>query len=269
MKYQPRLTKEQIIIVFRLKCAIIFPRGGFVELLHGVLLVIICIGAGFVQRVSGFGLGIFAMIFLPHMIPAQTGAAICTMLSSVTSTYNAVRYRKNTVYKTAFPMLCAAMVSIPLAVRLSRLVSGDSFRMLLGVVLVGLSLYFLLGNKRICIKPNLHNGIVAGTLGGVLNGLFATGGPPIVLYLSCAMPDKLTYFATIQFYFAFTNIYATIVRAVNGLLDGKTLLYAAVGMIGCFIGDFLGRIVFDKLDSNKVKFVVYIGMIISGILMLV
>ena len=31
------------------------------ELLHGVLLVLIGMGAGFVQRVSGFGLGIFYM----------------------------------------------------------------------------------------------------------------------------------------------------------------------------------------------------------------
>jgi uncharacterized membrane protein YfcA len=106
-------------------------------------------------------------------------------------------------------------------------------------------------------------------LGGVLNGLFATGGPPIVLYLSCAMPDKLTYFATIQFYFAFTNIYATTVRAVHGLLNGQIVLYTALGIVGCFLGDGIGRTVFDKLDSDKVKSIIYIGMILSGILMLV
>lgn len=239
------------------------------DILQSVLLVLICVGAGFVQRVSGFGLGIFAMIFLPHMIPAQAGAAICSILSSVTSTYNAIRYRENIVFKAAIPMLCAAMVSIPLAVSLSKWISADRFRLLLGAVLIALSVYFFLGSKRIQIKPNRRNGIVAGALGGVLNGLFATGGPPIVLYLSCAMPDKLTYFATIQFYFAFTNIYATTVRAVNGLLNGQIVLYTALGILGCFLGDGIGRIVFDKLDSDKVKSIIYIGMILSGILMLV
>ena len=34
-----------------------------------ILIAIVGIGASFVQRVSGFGLGIFAMIFLPYFIP--------------------------------------------------------------------------------------------------------------------------------------------------------------------------------------------------------
>lgn len=65
------------------------------EPLHIFFLVIIGIGAGFVQRVSGFGLGIFAMMFLPHFMPSHTAAAtISTLFSCVTSTYNAVRHRK-------------------------------------------------------------------------------------------------------------------------------------------------------------------------------
>jgi uncharacterized membrane protein YfcA len=41
-----------------------------------------------------------------------------------------------------------------------------------------------------------------------------------------------------------------------------------VGIIGCIGGDLLGRKVFDKLDAKKLKYVIYIGMIISGVLML-
>ena len=45
------------------------------EVLHGIFLVLIGMGAGFVQRVSGFGMGIFAMLFLPHFMPSHTAAA--------------------------------------------------------------------------------------------------------------------------------------------------------------------------------------------------
>lgn len=239
------------------------------ELLDILLLIAIGIGAGFVQRVSGFGLGIFTMIFLPHFMPSHTfAAAIASLASSVTSTYNAVRYRKNISYKIAVPMICAAAVSIPVAVRLSSIVSGNVFHILLGVVLILLSLYFLFFNKRIRMKPTVLNGVFAGTLGGTLGGMFSTGGPPAVLYLSTATSDNLTYFATISFYFCFTNVYTTTVRILDGMINGQILLYAAVNMVGCLLGDSLGRIVFDKLDSNKLKRVIYIGMIISGILML-
>lgn len=239
------------------------------DVLDCLLLILIGMGAGFIQRVSGFGLGIFAMIFLPHFLPTHTAAAAITSLfSCCTSTYNAIRYRKNVKYQTVLPMIGASLIMIPIAVRFSALVSGPVFKILLGSVLILLSLYFLAFHKRIHMKANIPNGILAGTVGGILGGLFATEGPPAVLYLSSASLDNITYFATIQLYFCFTNLYATAMRAINGIINVEILTYAAVGIAGCMVGDALGRIVFEKLDSAKLKRIIYIGMIISGIAML-
>ena len=239
------------------------------EPLHFLYVILVGFGAAFVQRVSGFGLGIFTMMFLPHFMPSHTAAAtISCIFSCYTTTFNSIRYRKNVAYKTAIPMLAAALISIPIAVYFAAKVSAKIFEILLSSVLVILSIYFLFFNKKIKIKPTVPNGIVAGTLGGALNGLFSTGGPPAVLYLTSATPDNITYFATIQFYFCLTNIYSIANRAINGLITLDLLLYAAVGLIGCISGDLLGRKVFDKLDAQKLKYVIYIGMIISGVLML-
>ena len=145
-------------------------------------LILVGFGAAFVQRVSGFGLGIFAMMFLPHFLPSHTAAAtISCLFSCYTTTFNAIRYRKNVAYKTAIPMLAAALISIPIAVYFAAKVSADIFKILLGSVLIILSVYFLFFNKKIKIKQTPVNGIIAGTLGGALNGLFSTGGPPAVL----------------------------------------------------------------------------------------
>ena len=235
---------------------------------HIIYLVLVGIGAGFVQRVSGFGLGIFAMIFLPHFTPTHTAAAaISSLFSLCTSTYNAICYRKSIAYKTAIPMICAALISIPIAVRFSATVSGDIFQILLGAVLILLSVYFLFFNSRIQLKPNFPNGLVAGTLSGGLSGLFSTGGPPVVLYLSSAAKDNITYFATIQFYFSFSCLYSTAMRAANGIINSDILLYAAIGILGCMLGDYFGKRVFHKLDAAKLKKIIYIGMIISGVVM--
>ncbi|MBQ1263574.1 MAG: TSUP family transporter [Oscillospiraceae bacterium] len=178
-----------------------------------------------------------------------------------------IRYRKNVAYKTALPMICAALISIPIAVHFSAVVSGNIFKLLLGGVLIVLSLYFMFINKSVKIKPTFLNGVLSGALGGTLGGLFSTGGPPAVLYLSSATTDNMTYFATIQFYFCFTNLYATSIRIVNGIIDLEILILAAIGMVGCMIGDFVGKKVFDKLDSKKLRYVIYVGMLISGVVM--
>ena len=234
-----------------------------------VFLLFIGAGGGFVQRVSGFGLGIFTMLFLPHFLPSHTAAAtISCLFSCGTSTYNAVRYRKDIPYKTVLPLLIAALITIPIAVYFSVLISKNVFEILFGVLLVALSFYFLFFDKNVHIKESTKNGFLVGALGGALNGLFSTGGPPVVLYLTHATKENKTYFAAIQFYFCLTNIYATVMRAVNGAINSEILLYAIIGFIGCLAGDFLGKIVFDKLNPEKLKKIIYIGMIVSGVLMI-
>lgn len=233
-----------------------------------LLLLLVGSGAAFVQRVSGFGLGIFAMIFLPHILPSHTAAAaIASLFSCVTTTYNAIRYRSYIAYKTTIPMIISSIVTITIAVRFAALVSGDIFQALLGGALILMSLYFIFFSQRVKIRATVTNGVIAGSLGGILGGLFSTGGPPAVLYLTNALADNMVYFATVQFYFCFTNIYATVNRALSGIITGQILGYAAVGIVGCLVGDRIGSKVFDKLDGKTLKNVIYIGMIVSGILM--
>ncbi len=234
-----------------------------------LLLILVGFGAGFVQRVSGFGLGIFAMMFLPHFMPSQTAAVVVSNLfSSGTTTYNTLYYRKDIALKTALPMLLAAVVCIPSAVYCAKWVSGALFSRLLGGILVALSVYFLFFSAKITIRPTVGNGILSGALGGVLGGLFSTGGPPAVLYLSNATPTPAVYFATIQFYFCVTNLYTVATRAVNGDITLLTLGYAAVGFLGCIAGDLVGRRVFKHLNAERLKRIIYIGMIVSGLVMI-
>lgn len=238
-----------------------------VEALQIILIILVGLGASFVQRVSGFGLGIFAMLFLPHFMPNVAAASISCLFSCGTSTYNALVYRKDTPYKTVLPMLIAALIVIPFAVYFSAVVPDKIFKIILGAVHILLSIYFLFFNHKINFKPTPLKGVFAGVLGGTLNGLFSTGGPPAVLYLTHATDDNKTYFAGIQFYFCITNLYATGFRAINGLITVNVLLLAAIGIVGCLVGDFIGKLVFKKLDGKKLKQIIYIGMIISGVLM--
>ena len=186
-----------------------------------------------------------------------------------TSTYNAIKYRKNVPYKTVLPLLISAMIIIPVAVVFSATVPDRIFEILLGAILILLSAYFLFFDSKIKFTPSILKGTLCGALGGALNGLFSTGGPPVVLYMTHATSDNKAYFAGIQFYFAITNIYATVMRAINGLVTLELLVYSAIGMLGCLVGDLLGRMVFDKLDGKKLKLIIYIGMIVSGALMII
>ena len=53
------------------------------DLTVALLMICICVGGGFVQRVSGFGFGIFVMLFLPYLMPSHTAAAAISCLFSL------------------------------------------------------------------------------------------------------------------------------------------------------------------------------------------
>ncbi len=234
-----------------------------------LLLIIIGVGGGFVQRVSGFGMGIFVMLFLPYLIPSYTTAtATSGLIFCILTVCNAITHRKSTQLKLVLPLLIAAMITIPIAIHLSSVASGTLMKKLLGVVLIAFSLYFLFFSQKIHIRPTVKNGLLAGALGGTLTGMFATGGPPVVLYLIHATTDKMIYFSTIQTYFALANLYSSGVRLLNGLITMEVVIFTVAGLIGCAVGTRLGSRVFDKLSGEKLKQVIYIGMIISGVLMI-
>ncbi len=233
-----------------------------------VIVLIITAMGGFIQRVTGFGFGIFVMLFFPHIMQTHTSAAaISTLVSCSISMYNAIIYRKHIPFKKNIPLVLAALITIPIAVRFSVLVSGEFFNKALGVVLIGLSIYFLFFNNRIKIRPSAKNGVIAGGLGGILSGLFSTGGPPVVLYLMNAFSDNAVYFASTQFYFGVTGIYSTVVRAFNGIITLEVIICSVIGFIGSIVGNFAGKHVFNKLNTKRLRQVIYFGMIISGIMM--
>lgn len=241
-----------------------------IDIIKLILIAVVGMGGGFVQRVSGFGLGIFVMLFLPYLTPKiAIAVTISTLFSCGTSTYNAVKYIKKVNFKLILPVLISAMVVLPVAIRFSAVMPKRVFEYILGAVLILLSIYFLFFNQKIKMGKSVKNGIISGFLGGALNGLFSTGGPPVVLYLSQVASDNTEYFAGIQFYFAVANIFAVILRAINGLVTIESLIMAVIGFIGCIAGDMIGNLVFDRLDGKKLKQIIYIAMIVSGILMIV
>lgn len=235
-----------------------------------IAILIVAAMGGFIQRVTGFGFGIFVIMFFPYIIRSHTSAAaVSTIASFVISLFNAVVYRKKVPYKKIIPLLVASLITIPITVRFSVLVSGDILKAVLGIVLIAISIYFMFFDRRIKLKPTVKNGLITGGLSGVLSGLFSTGGPPIVLFLMNALTDNVEYFASTQFFFCLTGGYTTLVRFFNGIITREVVICSAIAIVGSVVGNFVGKYVFDKLNRQKLKITVYICMILSGIVMVV
>lgn len=228
-----------------------------------------CAGSS-IQRITGFGYGIFVMMFFPHFMASYGEAnALAGMISASTSIIVALSLRKQINWKNIpAPFICSAITSF-IAVRFMAGQTDQTLKLLLGVVLILLSIYFFFFAKKIQFKSSIWKGALAGALSGIMNGLFAMGGPPMVIYFMMSSKDMKEYLATIQMYFALSNIYTTVIKASAGYVTKEVLVFYLIASVSAFIGVYLGKKIFNRCKPDILKKAVYAFMAVSGIINIV
>ena len=232
-------------------------------------IILLSAGASFVQRTIGFGFGIFIMTALPFLMPSYGEAVTLSGLLSLTSaTVVMVKYIRYVTWKRLLPIFGAFVVMSTMAIFFLDRIEGRMMRMILGVMLILISLYFTFFKEKLqkLIRPTKGWQLGTGAASGVMGGLFAMHGPPVVLYLISSEPDKDHYMGMIQTYAVITNISMLAVRAFNGYVTqvvGMTYLYALAGLAA---GVLLGNWAFKHIPNKLFTYVVYVYIGISGLI---
>lgn len=243
-----------------------------IDLLPAIFIVILVATVGStIQRVTGFGFGIFAMLFLTRIITVYGEANALSGLLSFTSTLIvALSHAKKVDWKNLlFPCIGFAVISVP-SILLMKKLDNRVLLIMLGVALILLSGYMFFFSSKIKIKPNPFTGLAAGGFSGILGGIFSMGGPPVVIYfMQSEGDDKDRYLATIQMYFLLSNVYGTTVKAINGFITKDVLILAAFGTVGMIAGIFIGKLIFKKLRVDILRRVVYCFMAVAGVVNIV
>lgn len=232
-------------------------------------IILLCVVAGFIQRTTGFGFGIFIMTMLPYLLPSYAEATTLSGLLALTnSLFIAIKLRKLISLKRLLPILITFIIVSICSVCLLKKTEDHLLRTILAVVLILTSLYFIFFSEKIHLKPNLKTQITAGTISGLMGGFFAMQGPPAVLYFLSSEKDKEHYMAMLQCYLLTGNVAMTIARAGNGFLTKDVAISYLYGIIGVIIGTSIGALVFEKIPTKIFKYIVYSFIGLSGVIIL-
>lgn len=236
--------------------------------LNVLYIFLLCIGASFIQRTTGFGFGIFVMTVLPFLTDSYGEAtALSGLLALTTSLFIAFKMRKYVSWRRLWPMLLTFAIVSTAAVFSLKSINDIVLRRILGAVLILTSIYFLFSEK-IHLRPSVPAQIGTGTLSGLLGGFFGMQGPPAVLYFMASEPDKEHYMAMIQTYLLLGNALMTLARAGNGYLTRAVGIDYACGLGGIAIGTAVGALVFRHIPAKVFSKVVYGYIGICGVIIL-
>ena len=237
---------------------------------EGILILVLALCAAFVQRTIGFGFGILVMTMLPLLMPSYGEATTLTgMLAMLTSTVVTVRMHRYINWKRLLPVLGVFIAVSAGAIFLLPGIDDRAIMLVLGIVLILTSLYFILLSERIHIRPTLPSQIGTGILSGLMGGFFAMQGPPAVLYFLSSEKDKEHYLAMISAYLLIGNLATTLVRAANGFLTPEVWTGCIWGAAGVAAGAALGSVAFRKIPHRLFNYIVYAYIAFSGVVILI
>lgn len=226
-------------------------------------------GAAFVQRVCGFGFGIFIMTVLPFLLPSYGEATTLSgILASVTSVLIIARMWRHINWRTLIPILITFLIVSYFAVEFVAYAHDALLKKILGGMLIIASIYFFFLSERIHLRPTLPVQVSMGTLSGIMGGLFGMQGPPAVLYFLGATKTKEQYISLTQSYFLIGNICMTFFRARNGFLTDCVVTYWLYGLGAILLGTWVGTKVFNRISAKVLRKIIYFYMVISGLVAL-
>ena len=156
------------------------------------LIFLLTIVASFIQRVSGFGFGIFVMMFFPFFLPSYGESVMLSgLLAGSTALMISVKNWKFIRWRMMWIVTFFNVLFSFVATEYMRSLSNDVLKQCLGVVLTLIALYFLFGEGRMGrIFKSKPAQITIGSVSGVMGGMFAMPGPPVVLYCISTLEDK-------------------------------------------------------------------------------
>ncbi|MEW9799259.1 TSUP family transporter [Alteromonas sp. CYL-A6] len=237
-----------------------------------ILGFLIC-GATLIQSLTGFGFGLFviASVTLFTPVPVSTTAFIISALSLVNAADMAIRHRHAIQWRSAATMLTTGLPALVMGFVLLEWLSAQyrsTLMMLLGLCILGCSLLLMLRRRGLKRQSPPWQFAVAGTLGGLLGGLFSTFGPPVVFQCYRQPWDIEQVKATLLSIFSLAAL-CRLVLVPFGTTPNATVLWFTLAAIPVvMVSTRIARYLAPRIPAQAIRVVAVFLLAVSGVSLL-
>lgn len=227
------------------------------------------------EAVTGFGCAVLAMPFVTALLGVRMGVMVITVLAWILAAYFAITKFRDIDWKQYGIITAFMLLGLPLGMYLFRSVDSSHLKTILALFILFVSAYQLyhLGRKRPSKEP-LEKGLQAIpyylllVVGGIIHGIFSSGGPLVVLYASRQLKNKGSFRATLCLLWTTLN---TIIIATYFLEGSFTVPVAkTTAWLIPFVlaGIVAGEKIHDKVDERSFSLIVFAMLFVTAIFML-
>ena len=228
------------------------------------IVAIVMLVSAFTQTLTGFGSALVAMAILPTLLGLQVASPLVALMAITLESILLVRYRGAINLRAVWRLSLAAIVGIPIGLALARTINEDIVLTVLGVILVGYSLYALITPRL----PELKRPAWAfafGFIGGILSGAYNVAGPAAVIYGNCRRWSPDEFKSNLQAFFLINDAFVLINHGLAGNLRPIVWSYYLIALPAIMLGIFLGLRLDRYINPNTFRKMVQMLLIVMGL----
>jgi uncharacterized protein len=238
-----------------------------------ITFLFVVLGAYFTGTALGFGTSIICVTFAAQLMPLDVLLPIIAPLNVALSLYIAIRYRAETQWRYLIRRVVPLVaLGIPVGMVLFNLRELTWLRLVFGIfviLLAALQLRLTMGRAREVqvLRPRLRTPLLIS--GGLMHGLFTTGGPLIVYVMGREIEDKAAFRSTIATMFVPMTTALIVDYALLGLFDAQTFRTTAMAVPPYLLGLWLGEIAHHRVDNARFKLGLWLLLLAGGFILAV
>jgi len=230
-------------------------------------LIVLC---GYVVLgIGGFGSALVAMPLLALVLPIKMVVPLMLLLDFVGMLTQGVRLRRNLDRREMLAVVPWQLAGMGTGVAALVVLPGKILLTALGAFILTYAVYSLRHHPD--RKPIARGWAVpAGLFGGLIGGMFGTGGAVFAMYFTARIPDTARMRATMSAQFVINNSARLTLFLVTGLLFDRAVWLAFAALVPLvFIGTYVGHRMHSKLTPLQVARFISVLLLFSGISVLV
>ena len=237
--------------------------------LYEILFILVIFLSNIIQTVTSFAGTVLAMPFSIQLVGADVAKPVLNVVAIAVSLYVAIRHYKAINWKRLLLMILFVGFGFAGGIALSYIPNdGTILLKIYGGIIVAIALFFLFFPIEKLKLPDWFLYILL-VLGGILHGLYISGGPLIIIFTTLKIKDKEEFRATLASMWVILNSILLVQQGVSGLLTPQVGILIAIGIGATVFSIIIGQLL-AKVTSKKVFMIITcVLLFISGVSLLI
>lgn len=249
-------------------------------MMNGILFFLVILAANIIHGITGFAGTVLAMPPSLMLVGYSVAKPVLNVLGLLSGIYVYVGHKNHVNWKELKKIVLVMTVGILGGIVIKGFFEGKEqiMYLLLGVFIIYLSIQGLVTlfrkekgsvegkEKESKTDSPASYGLLA--LAGIVHGIFVSGGPLLIGYLTKRTQDKVSFRATISTVWIFLNSLILIDDIRAGFWTVDLLKIQLISVPFLFAGMFIGSRLYAKMSQRLFMMITYVLLFISGISLL-